>query len=264
MDLKDLDQRMRSLEYFRSLRLVPTCWPILRLDGRGFSRMTAERFGKPFDQRFRDLMVSTAGALLAELQGIYAYTMSDEISLLLPRDWALFDRRLEKVVSISAGLASATFSQALGEAVHFDSRIWLGADVSLVLEYFRWRQAEAASNALHCWCYWTLRKTGKSAVEASRLLKGQSAANQNELLFRQGINFNDLPRWQRRGVGLYWEPFEKQGIDPRTGEAAVATRRRIKTDRELPMKNEYGRMLLGIIATGSEAWAVPKGSDFPP
>ena len=255
MSLEELDQRMRSLEYFRSLRMVPACWPIIRLDGRGFSRMTAERFGKPFDQRFRDLMAATATVLLEELQGIYAYTMSDEISLLLPRDWALFDRRVEKVVSISAGMASATFSQAFGQAVHFDSRIWLGAEIPLVLDYFHWRKAEAANNALHCWCYWTLRNQGKSAAEATRLLKGLSAADQNELLFRQGINFNDLPQWQRRGVGLYWEHFEKQGIDPRTGETATASRRRIRADRELPMKDEYARMLSRIIATGSEAEA---------
>ena len=167
-------------------------------------------------------------------------------------------------MSISAGLASATFSQALGEAAHFDSRIWLGAEVSLVLDYFRWRQAEAASNALHGWCYWTLRKTSKNAAEATRLLKGQSAADQNELLFRQGINFNELPRWQRRGVGLYWEHFEKEGIDPRTGEAAAAIRRRIKTDRELPMKDEYGRMLLEIIAAWSEDGLCPNDRTFPP
>lgn len=139
MELKDLEERMRSLEYFSSLRLMPACWPIIRLDGRGFSRKTADRFSKPFDPRFRDLMVSAAADLLTELQGVYAYTMSDEISLLLPRDWPLFDRRVEKVVSISAGIASAAFSRALGEAAHFDSRVWLGPDVPLVLDYFRWR-----------------------------------------------------------------------------------------------------------------------------
>lgn len=251
MKLDDLEKRMRSLEYFSSLRMVPGCWPIIRLDGRGFSRKTAVRFGKPFDPRFRDLMVAAAGALLAELQGVYAYTMSDEISLLLPRDWPLFDRRLEKVVSVSAGIASAAFTRALGETAHFDSRVWMGPDVSQVLDYFRWRQAEAAGNALHGWCHWTLRKTGKSAEEATRLLRGKSASWQNEFLFRQGINFNDLPRWQRRGVGFYWECFEKEGVDPRTGKTALGTRRRIKTDRELPMKDEYGRMLSGIIAAYS-------------
>jgi len=90
------------------------------------------------------------------------------------------------------------------------------------------------------------------------LLKGLSAADQNEQLFRQGINFNDLPRWQRRGVGLYWEHFEKQGVDPRTGETATASRRRIRADRELPMKDEYGRMLSRIIAAGSEKEAAPE------
>jgi tRNA(His) guanylyltransferase len=253
MELKDLEKRMRSLEYFSSLRMMPACWPILRLDGRGFSKKTAERFDKPYDLRFRDLMASAASALLAELQGIYAYTMSDEISLLLPRDWPLFDRRVEKVVSISAGIASVAFSQALGEPAHFDSRIWMGPDVPHVLDYFRWRQAEAANNALHSWCYWTMRRMGKSVAEATRLLRNKSAAYGNEFLFQQGINFNDLPRWQRRGVGLYWESFEKKGTDPRTGKTALATRRRVKVDRELPMKDEYGQMLARIIAACSNA-----------
>ncbi len=59
-------------------------------------------------------MVQTAQALLAEFQGLYTYTESDESSLLLPRNWARFDRELEKAVSLAAGLASATFAQACG------------------------------------------------------------------------------------------------------------------------------------------------------
>lgn len=89
--------------------------------------------------------------------------------------------------------------------------------------------------------------------EATQLLRNEPTSYQNELLFRQGINFNDLPLWQRRGVGLYREFFEKEGIDPRTGESVPAVRRRIKTDMELPMKDEYARMLSGIIA----AWKRP-------
>jgi tRNA(His) guanylyltransferase len=253
MNLPELDKRMRCLEYFSTLRFLPNCWPIIRMDGRSFSRLTADRFAKPFDERFRDLMISAAEALLAELQGIYAHIVSDEISMLLPRDWSLFDRRVEKVVSVSSGIVSAAFTKASGEAAHFDSRIWLGADLSLVLDYFRWRQAEAANNALHGWCHWTLRKSGKTVAETTRLLRHKPASFQNELLFGQGINFNDLPRWQRRGAGLYWESFEKKGLDPRTGEIALAKRRRIKTDLELPMKDEYARMLSGIIAAHETA-----------
>jgi tRNA(His) 5'-end guanylyltransferase len=245
----DLEKRMRSQEYFRSLRLLPGTWTVIRVDGRGFRRYTIKRFNKPFDSRFRDLMEKTARALLKDLQVIYAYTMSDEISLLLPRAWGFFDRRLEKVVSISAGIASSSFTQAAGETVHFDSRIWLGVEVSAVVDYLCWRQAEAARNALHGWCYWTLQQAGKSAQEASQMLHKKSFGFQNKLLFQYGINFNELPLWQRRGIGLYWEKYTKEGFNPKTGEVVTATRRRIKVDQELPMKEDYDRLLHQIIAS---------------
>jgi tRNA(His) 5'-end guanylyltransferase len=56
----DLGKRMRSQEYFRSLRLLPGTWTVIRVDGRGFRRYTSKRFNKPFDSRFRDLMKKTA------------------------------------------------------------------------------------------------------------------------------------------------------------------------------------------------------------
>ena len=140
MKRRDFEQEMRSREYFHSLRLLPGAWAILRVDGHGFSRLTETRYEKPFDLNFNGFMVQTAQALLEQLGGLYAYTESDEISLLLPPDWALFDRELEKTVSLSAGLASATFSLASGVAAHFDSRAWLGTTEADVVDYFRWRQ----------------------------------------------------------------------------------------------------------------------------
>src|SRR5262245_51449437 len=127
MTHEEFEKQMRALEYFHSLRFLPGAWVVLHLDGHGFTRFTASRFEKPFDVKFHAYMVQTARRLLEQLQGIYAYTESDEISLLFPPTWSLFDRELEKAVSISAGLASATFTQACGVAVHFDSRAWLGA-----------------------------------------------------------------------------------------------------------------------------------------
>src|SRR5687768_10204498 len=61
---------MRGLEYFQGLTLLPHTWPIVRVDGRSFSRMTAARFEKPFDERFHTHMVATATSLLEELQGL--------------------------------------------------------------------------------------------------------------------------------------------------------------------------------------------------
>jgi tRNA(His) 5'-end guanylyltransferase len=50
----------------------------------------------------------------------------------------------------------------------------------------------------------------------SRCARGDG---KNELLFQHGINFNDLPTWQRRGVGLYWQEYRIAGYDPQQQRA---------------------------------------------
>jgi tRNA(His) guanylyltransferase len=249
MDSDSFEKRMRSQEYFHNLRLLPGAWVVVRLDGRGFSRFTESRFEKPFDLKFHQLMVQTTQALIEELHGIYAYTESDEISLLFRPDWDWYDRSLEKIVSVSASIAGATFTLAAQTVAVFDSRVWLGTNSSQVVDYFRWRQADATRCALNGWCYWTLRKAGKSVGQATALLEGQSVGFKNELLFQHDINFNELPIWQRRGVGLYWEDYEKEGYNSIEKQAVVAKRRRLKVDEELPMKDAYTEFLQNLIST---------------
>jgi tRNA(His) guanylyltransferase len=243
MSPDEFESRLRSLEVFHSLRLPSGSWLIPRLDGRGFSRFTETRFEKPFDTRFHDGMVETARVVLEEFQGIYAYTESDEISVLFPRAWDLFDRELEKAVSLSAGMASAALSLALGARVHFDSRVVLAAEDEQVVDYFRWRQADATRCCLNGWTYWTLRKAGQSVAEATAALEGKSVADKNELLFQAGVNFNDLPLWQRRGTGVYWESYTRDGYNPKLDQKVIATRRRIKVDRELPYGDDYSTFI---------------------
>lgn len=244
MDPEQLGARMRARESYRDMAALPGAWIVARVDGRGFSRLTSERFDKPFDARFHELMVDAARALIEDFQGVLAYTQSDEISLVLPPDWALFARRVEKIVSLTAAQASARFSVGLGEPVQFDARVWLGASARDVADYVRWRAADAARCALSTACYWTLRNDGASAREASRRLEGASVRDKNELLFARGINFNALPVWQRRGVILGWETYLKQGYDPIAEQAVEVERRRVGVDEAIPMKDALSEYVL--------------------
>jgi tRNA(His) 5'-end guanylyltransferase len=248
MNSDEFESRMRECEYFHALRCLPGAWIVLRLDGRGFTRFTErEGFEKPFDPVFQDYMRQSAQALLQEFHGIYAYTESDEISLLFPPAWDLYDREVEKLVSLSASIVSTAFSLACGRKASFDSRIWLGSQKAQVIDYFRWRQEDAARCALNGWSYWILRKAGKAPAEASAMLQEKSPAFKNELLFQHGINFNDTPPWQRRGTGLYWENYQKAGYNPLTQQAVQVDRRRIKIDEELPMKEAYGTFIRSLL-----------------
>ncbi|MFC0431790.1 tRNA(His) guanylyltransferase Thg1 family protein [Kutzneria buriramensis] len=244
---REFEARQREREWFHGLVVPRGSWPIIRVDGRGFSNFTEERFDKPFDERFSRLMVDTARAMLTEFGARYVYTESDEISLLLPADTNVFGRGVEKIVSLTAGLASAVFTHGMGEPATFDSRIWLGNNRGDVLDYFSWRQADATRCALNGWCYWTLRKAGRTSRQADKAIEGKNAAAKNELLYEEGINFNEVPAWQRRGIGLWLEEFERPGHDPITGEDVVATRRRVRVERELPMKDDYRAFLTDTV-----------------
>ncbi len=247
MKTDELEERMRAMECFHSLRLLDGVFPIIRVDGRSFSRLTAARFEKPFDIRFHEAMVKTAEALLQETRGYYAYTESDEISVACPRGWDFFDREVEKIVSVTASIAASVFSLAIGASAVFDSRVVAAVDEECVVDYFRWRQADAGRCALNGWCYWTLRKAGKGVDEATRLLDNKDVTYKNELLFKAGVNFAKLPSWQRRGAGLYWHNVDKEGYNPKKKEKVVAHRRRVRVDEDLPAGDGYDHLLKGLI-----------------
>jgi tRNA(His) guanylyltransferase len=242
MKFDELDEKMRVFETAHDHRVMPGIYMVARLDGRNFTRLTKETraFKAPFDEAFRDYMTATVEHLMdCGFRVIYGYTQSDEISLLFHRDENAFGRKERKYNSILAGEGSAKFSLLMKDMACFDSRICQLPNVELVKDYFSWRQEDAHRNALNGHCYWMLRSEGLSVNEATERLVGISVADKNELLFSRGINFNDLPAWQKRGTGLYWQMYDKEGHNPITGETVTTKRRRIHVDFELPLKDDY-------------------------
>jgi len=246
-----LDRKMRVFETAYDHKVLPGIFMVARLDGRNFTHLTrnVHHFDAPFDTRFRDHMVATTMHLMqCGFRTMYGYTQSDEISILFHRDDTTFDRKLRKYDSVLAGEASAAFALRLGAHAAFDCRISQLPNEEYVVDYFRWRSEDAHRNALNAHCYWMLRNQGQTVAQATEHLHRLSVADKNELLFRAGINFNDLPRWQKRGVGVVWTIEEQSAVNPHTGAAAVAQRRRLAAEFDLPMKEQYDAFIRQVVS----------------
>lgn len=254
MKFAELDRRMRVYETAHDHCVLPGIHIVVRIDGRSFSQLTrgadgADSFDAPYDLRFRDAMVTTLEHLVTSsgFGVLFGYTQSDELSLLLRQGDSLFGRKERKLVSVLAGEASAKFALTLGRHAAFDARVCQLPNVDTVVDYFRWRYEDAHRNALNGHSYWLLRRQGLDDHTATEQLKGASVADRNELLFRAGINFNEVPAWQKRGVGVLWEHAEHIGTNPKTGAEVRGTRRRAVVQYELPLKADFDAFVRAIV-----------------
>lgn len=222
-------------EIFSQLQIPPETPFFVRLDGRRFQAIS-KKLGaeKPFDEKFAKCLVASARALYQNnLNPALVYVASDEINALFLYITP-FRRRVEKINSILAGVASSTFSLGLIKffnktlIVSFDSRIIISS-IKKTVEYLTWRQRDAWRNHNNAYAYWLFRKMGHKPSEAAKMLKGLKTRDLHELLFRHGINLAQTPVWQRRGILIYRELYQKQV------ENRVVTRRRIKENWDLPL-----------------------------
>ena len=251
MSFDDLDRKLRVFETAHDRAILPETYMVARIDGRNFTRLTKETvsFEAPFDIKFRDIMVETVHHLMnCGFTISYGYTQSDEISLLFDLNEQAFGRKTRKLISVLAGEASAKFSVLLGRIGAFDCRISELPNAGLVADYFRWRQEDAHRNALNAHCYWRLRQQGQTSTQATRQIEGMRIADKNELLFQLGVNFNDLPAWQKRGTGVQWKEINRDGFNPITNQSTEVTRRQLFTSYELPLREEYNHFIGSLIS----------------
>jgi tRNA(His) 5'-end guanylyltransferase len=239
------EKYMREFEDICQSRFLPKVYIAVRLDGRSFSSLTNTMDAKkPFDDRFQCIMSTVTYHLMRDsgFNIVYGYHQSDEISLLFKFDVYSFDRRISKYISILSSLSSSLFTKHSGQVVSFDCRIIQLPTINEVVDYFQWRQEDAARNCLNGYCYWKLREKF-SQKHVVKFLNKKNAAELQEILFQEGINYNDISSWKKRGIGFYWVEKEKEGKNPMTGESVLAKRKTIYEDKELQYGCDYSKFI---------------------
>ena len=227
MDKTSLGDRMKGYER-AELRLLTRRAPlIIRIDGCHFHSFTKD-FTRPFDESFLACMRATAKDLCENIMGAkFAYTQSDEISLLLTDDdnietQAWFGKNLQKIVSVSAAMATFFFNRNLerlctcgmlaenshdfyfssigmnkaylnGRLAVFDARAFV-LPREEVNNYFLWRQRDCERNSIQSVAHANYPQNELTGLSCNDL--------QNKLFTERGINWNDYETVFRRGAAV--------------------------------------------------------------
>lgn len=224
MDKSDLANRMK--EYYESIpktKLMRRTPVAIRIDGKAFHTF-ARGFQKPFDEVLIKSMQETMKYLCENIQGcVLGYTQSDEITLILVdykklTSSAFFDYEVQKICSIAASMATMAFNkffeknikefskssecrgldvkyldvykEALNKCAMFDARCF-NIPKEEVTNLIYWRQLDASRNSI--------QMVGQANFSHKELQNKSCNDIQDMLMTQKGINWNDLPTYQKRG-----------------------------------------------------------------
>lgn len=225
----DLDVRMKTFyEQIPKTKLMRRCPVAIRIDGKAFHTFT-RGFQKPFDEVLIKSMQGTMKYLCENIQGcVLGYTQSDEITLILVdykklTSSAFFDYEVQKLCSIAASMATMAFNKffekyvdeyrfskwdgvskyedgtwgyiqtllnAVDKGAMFDARCF-NIPKEEVTNLVYWRQDDASRNSI--------QMVGQANFSHKELHKKSRNDIQDMLMTQKGINWNDLPTYQKRG-----------------------------------------------------------------
>lgn len=253
MNKKDnLGDRMKDYENCYRLYLPKRQSIIVRCDMRAGHSFT-KGFAKPYDKIFAYAMRETTKQLCENVGGCkFSYQQSDEISLVLTdyesintEPW--FGNNLQKIVSISAAMATYYFNDEFRRLIHkeafdgpqspateahqksitqklcvFDSRVFL-IPREEVVNYFYFRQLDCVRNSI---------QSAGQVNFSHKSLQNKNCNQIQEMLFQEkSINWaRDYPAWFRNGIACYKKPTN---ITTPTGE--VVERNKWYIDCDIPM-----------------------------
>lgn len=222
----DLGVRMKTFyEQIPKTKLMRRCPVALRIDGKAFHTFT-KGFQKPFDEVLIKSMQETMKYLCENIQGcVLGYTQSDEITLILVdykklTSSAWFDYKVQKICSIAASMATMAFNKffannvgdyctytyerednsheeyehilslAIDKGAMFDCRCF-NIPKEEVTNLIYWRQLDASRNSI--------QMVGQANFSHKELQNKSCNEIQDMLMTQKGINWNDLPIYQKRG-----------------------------------------------------------------
>ena len=234
MRYKNLEDKCRYYQGLSDYRLMPNSYVIVHCDGRSFSKLIKNRYEKPFDDDFIEIMNETARFLCKEVQGCKgAFVQSDEISLLLTdldgefnSGTIFFEGRLCKMQSIIASLATGKFNQlqmaSLADTpcsntdlkqmmldykpVLFDCKAWsVGSDFNEAFCWFLYRQIDCIRNSKQQFCQTYLPHKNLLRLDTDKQV--EITANES------GNDWNLIPDDKKYGRFIIKTKEEFDGID---------------------------------------------------
>ena len=221
----ELGIRMKTFyEEIPKTKLMRRTPVAIRIDGKAFHTFT-RGFQKPFDEVLIKSMQETMKYLCENIQNcIFGFTQSDEITLILVDYQTLtteawFDYQVQKLCSISASMATMAFNKffyenvfqyngmasidmsnkkypykeiyakAIEKGAMFDARCF-NIPKEEVTNLIYWRQLDASRNSV--------QMVGQ-AYFSQEELQDKSCSDIQDMLMTKGVNWNDLPTYQKRG-----------------------------------------------------------------
>ena len=263
MSKDTIGDRMKESYENRYRFYFPNRLPIIiRIDGKAFHTYT-KGLNRPFDKLFMTAMQKTTLDLVKNIGGCkLGYVQSDEISLLLTNDDTLqtqpwFDNNLQKIVSVSASMATLYFNKYFqelknewlddyNEAWHhsreddlyyftllkkeatamFDSRAFV-IPKEEVNNYFYWRQLDASRNSILSCAQSYIGKKQIHGIKCDVL--------KEKLLLSKGMDWEALPADKRHGSCVIFRDVELDRLDEHDGKII---RRKPVIDKDIPNFSE--------------------------
>lgn len=202
----DFGDRMKAYESaFTSVKIDPSQYMCVRIDGRGFSKFT-KGFIKPFDAKITNAMVTTTKTLVKETHASIGYTQSDEITLIYPPKEGdrIFAGKVSKINSVFASMAAAHFNHHIrmhtDKFAYFDCRVWQVPDETEASNVLLWRVQDARKNSVSSLFRWTAGHRAMDGLDQSQM--------KEYLLKHHSFDWEAIPNFWK--YGTYVKPVARE------------------------------------------------------